>query len=145
MIFGQTRIFFVMARDKLLPQWLVALHPRFKTPHIVTWATGLVCAAMAGFMPLQEIAELSNIGTLFAFVLVSFAVMMLRVSKPSMKRPFKCPAAFVIGILAILSCGYLMVALPALTWERFLLWSMIGFVVYALYGYRKSPLHPHAR
>jgi APA family basic amino acid/polyamine antiporter len=140
LIYGQTRIFFVMARDKLLPQWLVALHPRFKTPHRVTWATGLVCAVMAGFMPLQEIAELSNIGTLFAFVLVSFGVMILRSTKPHAKRPFKVAGAFVIGPLAILSCAYLMASLPALTWERFLLWSLIGMVVYGLYGYRRSPL-----
>jgi APA family basic amino acid/polyamine antiporter len=144
LIYGQTRIFFVMARDKLLPQWMVALHPRFKTPHLVTWATGIVCAVMGGFMPLQEIAELSNIGTLFAFVMVSAGVLILRRTSPDLRRPFRCPGAFIVGPLAILSCGYLMVSLPALTWERFLIWSVIGILVYAFYGYRRSPLRTQA-
>jgi len=142
LIYGQTRVFYVMARDRLLPQWMVKLHPKYKTPHVVTWATGIVCAAFSGFVPLQEIAELSNIGTLFAFVLVSFGVMILRGTRPNQPRPFRCPAAFVIGPLAILSCGYLMASLPSLTWVRFLVWTVIGIVVYAFYGFRKSPLHP---
>jgi len=142
LIYGQTRIFFVMARDRLLPQWMVSLHPRYKTPHLVTYATGIACALLSGFMPLQEIAELSNIGTLFAFVLVSFGVMILRTTQPDVRRPFRCPAAFVVGPMAILSCGYLMASLPAKTWERFLIWTVIGVLVYAYYGYRKSPLHP---
>jgi APA family basic amino acid/polyamine antiporter len=93
-------------------------------------------------MPLQEIAELANVGTLFAFVLVSFGVMILRTTRPNERRPFRCPAAFVIGPLAILSCGYLMASLPGLTWARFVVWTLVGMVVYAFYGYRKSPLHP---
>jgi APA family basic amino acid/polyamine antiporter len=141
LIYGQTRIFFVMARDRLLPQWLVKLHPRFKTPYAVTWITGVVVAALSGFMPLQEIAELSNIGTLFAFVLVSIGVMILRTTRPDQRRPFRCPAAFVVGALAILSCGYLMASLPGLTWARFLVWTVIGIVVYGFYGYSRSPLH----
>src|SRR5690606_5556176 len=92
LIYAQTRVFYAMARDKLLPQSLVRLHPRFKTPYIVTWGTGIVCATLAGFVPLQTIAELVNIGTLFAFALVSFGVLILRAMRPDQHRPFKCPA-----------------------------------------------------
>jgi len=142
LIYGQTRIFFVMARDGLLPQWMVKLHPKYKTPYMVTWATGIACSGFAGFMPLQEVAELSNIGTLFAFVMVSIGVLILRRVQPDRKRPFKCPAVWVVGTLAVLSCGYLMISLPAVTWERFLIWSFIGIIVYGFYGYRRSLLHP---
>ncbi|MCB2108091.1 MAG: amino acid permease [Rhodobacteraceae bacterium] len=144
LIYGQTRIFYAMARDGMLPQGLVKLHPRYKTPHVITIITGIVCAGFAGFMPINEIAELSNIGTLFAFVMVSIGVLIMRSAKPDLHRPFRCPAVWVVGILAVLSCGYLMISLPTLTWERFFIWSVIGILVYAFYGYRKSLLHPKA-
>ncbi len=141
LIYGQTRIFFAMARDKLLPEKFASVHPRFGTPYIMTIVTGSVVAVVAGFAPLHIIAELSNIGTLFAFVMVSIGVMVLRKVQPNINRPFRCPAIWFVGIGSILSCSYLMISLPASTWERFAIWTIIGLIVYAFYGYKKSPLY----
>jgi APA family basic amino acid/polyamine antiporter len=141
-IYGQTRIFFAMARDGLLPMRLVQLHPRRATPVALTWGTGLACAALAGFVPLREIAELTTIGTLFAFVLVAAGVLILRRRRPDARRQFKCPAVWAIAPLAILSCGYLMTSLPALSWLRFGVWSAIGVALYLAYGYRRSRFAP---
>ncbi len=141
LIYGQTRIFFAMSRDQLLPERFAKIHPRFGTPYIMTIATGLLVALVAGFAPLHVIAELSNIGTLSAFVIVAVGVLVLRKSNPNAKRPFKCPAIWFVGIGAIVSCGYLMLSLPATTWVRFGVWSFVGILVYAFYSYRKSPLN----
>lgn len=140
LIYGQTRIFFAMARDGLLPKKFAAIHPRFSTPYVMTIATGVVVAAVAGFAPLQVIAELSNIGTLFAFVIVAVGVLILRKTEPTRHRPFRCPLIWVVGLGAILSCGYLMLSLPSTTWIRFGVWTAIGLCVYASFGYRKSAL-----
>lgn len=139
-IFGQTRIFFVMARDGLLPDVLCKLHPKYRTPHVVTWMTGIGVALVGGFVNLGVIAELANIGTMFAFILVSTGVMILRRKRPEMKRPFTCPAVWVVGPLAILSIGFLMFSLPQATWIRFVVWTAIGVVVYLAYGRSRSPL-----
>ncbi|MBL8629092.1 MAG: amino acid permease [Rhodospirillaceae bacterium] len=139
-IYGQTRIFFVMARDGLLPEALCKLHPKYRTPHIVTWATGIAVALAGGFIKIGVIAELANIGTMFAFIMVSAGVMVLRKTRPDINRPFKCPAVWVVGPLAIVSVGYLMLNLPAATWERFVIWSAIGVVIYVFYGRNRSPL-----
>lgn len=144
LIFGQTRIFFAMSRDQLLPEKFAKIHPRFGTPYVMTIATGCVVAFIAGFAPLHVIAELANIGTLSAFVIVAVGVLILRKTSPNTKRPFKCPYIWFVGIGAIVSCGYLMISLPATTWERFGIWTFIGILVYAFYGYKKSPLHPKA-
>ncbi len=140
LIYGQTRIFFVMARDKLLPERFAAVHPTFGTPWMITLITGVGVAVIAGFAPLHIIAELSNIGTLFAFVVVAIGVMVLRRTQPDTRRPFRCPAVWLVGPCAVLSCGYLMFSLPATTWERFAIWTVIGVLIYAFYGYRRSPL-----
>lgn len=141
LIYGQTRIFFAMSRDKLLPERFAAVHPKYGTPYIMTIVTGLVVAVVSGFAPLHVIAELSNIGTLSAFVIVAVGVLVLRKVQPDVKRPFRCPAIWFVGIGAILSCGYLMISLPAATWMRFGIWSFIGVLAYVFYGYRKSPLN----
>ncbi|WP_343074297.1 amino acid permease [Parvularcula dongshanensis] len=142
LIFGQARIFFVMARDGLLPGWLAKIDPRSGAPRTATLITGCAVAFVAGFFPLGAIAELSNIGTLFAFVAVSVGVMVLRRTRPDLNRPFRTPLVWVTGPLAALACLYLMVSLPPATWIRFVVWSAIGAVVYLAYGYRRSPLRP---
>ena len=141
LIYGQTRIFFAMARDRLLPDWFSQVHERYGTPHRVTMITGACVALIAAFFPINEIAELANIGTLFAFIMVAFGVMILRRTRPDVKRAFRVPWIGFVGPAAVVSCGYLMVSLPRLTWERFVVWTLIGILVYAFYGYRRSPFH----
>jgi basic amino acid/polyamine antiporter, APA family len=140
MIYAQTRILFTMSRDGLLPDRLSNLHPRLHTPHVITAITGLFVAVVAGLFSVDEIAELSNTGTLFAFVVVSASVMVLRRTQPDRQRPFRCPAVWLVGSLAVLGCIYLFVSLPKLTLGRFAIWTAIGAIVYFLYGYRRSPL-----
>ena len=140
MIYAQTRILFTMSRDGLLPDRLSNLHPRFRTPHVITAITGLFVAIVAGLFSVDEIAELSNTGTLFAFVVVSASVMVLRRTQPDRHRPFRTPALWIVGPAAVAGCLYLFVSLPKLTQGRFAIWTAIGAVVYYLYGYRRSPL-----
>lgn len=139
-IYGQTRIFFVMSRDGLLPSVLSRMHPTYRTPHVVTWITGIGVALVGGFINLGVIAELANIGTMFAFMMVAVGVMILRRTKPDMNRPFRCPAVWVVGPLAIASIGFLMFSLPQATWLRFFIWTALGVVVYLVYGRSRSPL-----
>lgn len=135
---GQPRIFFSMARDGLLPRFFGQVHPKFRTPHVTTMLTGLVVALAAGFMDINAVVELCNIGTLFAFVLVCIGVIVLRRTKPDAPRPFRTPFVPLVPILGILSCGYLMAAMPTVTWVRFGLWLLFGIVIYAVYGFRNS-------
>jgi APA family basic amino acid/polyamine antiporter len=137
---GQPRIFFSMARDGLLPQWAAKVHPKYQTPHVTTILTGLFVAVFATFSNINEVIELTNIGTLFAFVLVSLGVIVLRYMDPGRKRPFRTPFVPFVPLAAIAMCTYLMVALPAVTWIRFAIWLAIGLVFYAAYGYRNSKL-----
>jgi basic amino acid/polyamine antiporter, APA family len=139
MLFGQSRIFFVMSRDGLLPEVFSRVHKRFQTPHVITAVTGVIVAVIAGLFSVSEIAELSNTGTLFAFIAVSVAVVVLRFTQPNRPRPFRCPAVYVVGTLAILGCGYLFRSLPGIAQMRFFVWSVIGALVYILYGYKRSP------
>jgi APA family basic amino acid/polyamine antiporter len=138
MIYGQTRIFFVMSRDGLLPEVFSKIHPRFKTPHIVTMVTGCAVAIAAAFFPVGQLADISNSGTLFAFLVVALAVMMLRKSEPNRHRPFKTPLVFIVAPLAIAGCVTLFFFLPPAAKLVFPVWSGIGLVVYFLYGFRKS-------
>ena len=140
MLFGQSRIFFVMSRDGLLPEVFSRVHKRFQTPHVITIVTGCVVAVIAGLFSVSEIAELSNTGTLFAFIAVSVAVMVLRRTQPERRRPFRCPAVGTVGTLAVLGCGYLFVSLPGIAQRRFWIWTAVGAIVYFLYGYKRSPL-----
>jgi APA family basic amino acid/polyamine antiporter len=140
LMLGQTRVGFAMARDGLLPRGLAKVHPRFGTPYIFTAITGVAVAAIAGFVPLTTLAELVNIGTLFAFILVSVGVVILRRSRPDLPRAFRVPAAPVVATLALLLCFYLMLNLTGGTWVRFLIWMALGLVVYFGYGRRRSRL-----
>jgi APA family basic amino acid/polyamine antiporter len=139
---GQPRIFFSMARDGLLPPWAAKIHPKYRTPHVTTILTGIFVAFFAAFANINEVIELTNIGTLFAFVLVAIGVLILRRTEPARERPFRAPAVWFAAPAAVLSCGYLMLQLPAVTWIRFVVWLGIGLVIYGLYGARKSRLHP---
>ena len=141
---GQPRIFFSMARDGLLPQWAAKVHPKYQTPHVTTILTGVFVGLLAGFANIDEIVELTNIGTLFAFVLVAIGILVLRRTNPDAPRPFRTPLVPAVPLLAVASCGYLMLELPRQTWERFFIWLAIGLVVYFAYGYRHSKLR-HAR
>ncbi|QJW46154.1 amino acid permease [bacterium BFN5] len=141
LMYGQTRVFFAMSRDGLIPASICKVHPKYGTPHIITIVAGIAVALISGFTPIGIIAELTNIGTLFAFVVSAIGVWVLRITRPDLDRPFKCPAVSVIAPLAILSCGYLMYNLPHETWIRFYVWSAIGIVVYFLYSYRNSALN----
>ena len=140
MMYGQSRIFFVMARDGLLPSGLAKVSPRSGAPTRITVITGISIAAIAGFFRLDEIAELANAGTLVAFISVGACLMVLRRTAPDMKRLFRCPAPYVVGTLAILGCLYLLLSLPGATIIRFGIWNAIGLLVYVAYGRRHSLL-----
>jgi len=139
-LLGQTRIFFAMSRDGLLPPYFARVHPRYRTPHVTTIWTGLAVAILSAFCNIDEMANLCNIGTLFAFVLVCAGVIILRFRDPARPRPFRVPFGIVLPILGILFCLFLMFGLDRLTWLRFFVWLVIGLVLYAVYGYRKSRL-----
>jgi APA family basic amino acid/polyamine antiporter len=138
---GQPRIFFSMARDGLLPPWAAKVHPRYRTPHVTTILTGVFVAVFAAVTNIDEVVELCNIGTLFAFVLVAAGVLVLRRMDPDRLRPFRTPFVPWVPLLAILTCGYLMAAQPLITWVRFVVWLVIGLVIYYLYGFRRSRLN----
>jgi basic amino acid/polyamine antiporter, APA family len=138
MMYGQTRIFFVMSRDGLLPERLSAVHPKFHTPHIITVITGVFVAIFSAFFPVGVLADVSNSGTLFAFAVVALTVMVLRRTDPGRARPFRTPAVYVVAPLAAIGCVYLFSSLSAETQLLFAGWAVVGLVVYFLYGYRKS-------
>lgn len=141
LMYGQTRVFFAMSRDGLIPAGICKVHPKYGTPHVITMLAGVAVALIAGFTPIGIIAELTNIGTLFAFVVAAIGVFVLRRTRPDLHRPFRCPAVSVVAPLAVISCSYLMYNLPGETWMRFFIWSAIGFVVYFVYSYRNSELN----
>src|SRR6266478_2925430 len=137
---GQPRILFVMARDGLLPQWAAKVHPRFRTPYVTTILTGIFVAAFAGVSNINEVVELCNIGTLFAFVLVAAGILILRKIDPDRPRPFRTPLVPWVPLGAIVTCGLLMWELPWVTWRRFVFWLVVGLVLYFTYGFRRSRL-----
>jgi APA family basic amino acid/polyamine antiporter len=136
--YGQTRIWFAMSRDGLLPKLFSAVHPRFKTPHWSTWIAGLAVGIPAGLVDIGDAADLSNIGTLFAFVLVSLGVVFLRRTQPERPRAFRVPLAPWFPLISVVLCFGLMTGLTVITWIRFVLWLAIGLVIYFLYSRRHS-------
>jgi APA family basic amino acid/polyamine antiporter len=139
-LYGQVRIFMVMARDGLLPAPFAKVHPKHMTPHICTWITGVTTALIAGIFPLPMIIDLCNIGTLFAFVLVSIGVIVLRKTRPEVERRFRTPGVPVTPLITVGFCFYLMYSLPTVTWIRFGIWLLIGLLIYFLFGVRHSKL-----
>jgi APA family basic amino acid/polyamine antiporter len=138
--YGQPRIFFAMARDGLLPGWAARIHPRYRTPHVTTLGAGLVVAVGALFMDENEIYDLTNIGTLSAFAVVSIGVLVLRWIDPDRPRPFRVPALPFVALPAAAACLWVMAGLPASAWRRFVLWLLFGLGFYAAYGYEHSGL-----
>jgi len=134
LLLGQSRIFYAISRDGLLPAAFSRVHPRYRTPYIPTTLTGVAVGITAALLPIQEIAELTNIGTLFAFVLVCLGVWILRRIEPGLHRPFRTPLVPIVPILGVLFCGYLMTSLPLVTWIRFFVWMAAGLAIYFGYG-----------
>jgi APA family basic amino acid/polyamine antiporter len=144
LLLGQPRILFAMSRDGLLPQIFSRVHPRFRTPHLTTAATGLVVAVGAGFTPIGVVAELCSIGTLSAFAIVSGGVLVLRQTRPHVPRPFRASLYPVVPALGVVLCLYLMASLPLITWLRFLLWLLLGLAIYASFGFKRSLVNSSA-
>lgn len=140
LMLGQTRVGFAMARDGLLPRGLAKVHPRFGTPYIFTIITGIAVALIGGLVDLATLVNLVSIGTLFAFVLVSIGVVLLRRQRPDLERSFRTPAVTAVATASVLLCGYLMLNLTGGTWVRFVVWMALGLVVYFGYGRRHSRL-----
>jgi amino acid transporter len=136
--YGQTRIWFAMSRDGLFPKLFSKVHQRFKTPHWSTWIAGILVGVGAGVVDIGDAADLSNIGTLFAFVLVSLGVIFLRRKQPDRPRGFKVPLVPLFPILSVVLCGGLMTGLTVITWIRFFVWLAIGLVIYFAYSRRHS-------
>ena len=141
MMFGQTRLFYAMSRDGLLPKGLSKVNMKTSVPLTSTWVTGILVALFAGFVPLDKLAELTSIGTLFAFATVSLGVAVLRKTRPDLKRGFKTPWVPLIPALAVIFCVYLMLQLSMFTWKGFFVWLILGLIIYAGYGYRHSKLN----
>jgi APA family basic amino acid/polyamine antiporter len=138
LLLGQTRVAFAMARDGLLPRMFAKVHPTYRTPYVMTITVGILVAILATFTSIGVLAELVNVGTLFAFILVSIGVIVLRRNRPDLHRAFRVPLVPVLPVAATLICFYLMLNLAVETWIRFAVWMLIGFVVYFTYGYRNS-------
>ena len=139
-LLGQNRIFYVMARDRLLPEFVARIHPLFRTPARMTMITGVIVAVMAAVIPLEKLLELVNIGTLSAFAIVCLGVLILRFIHPNANRPFRAPAGPLVSVLGLVGCLYLIAGLPVPTLLRFVVWFAVGIIIYAFYGYRHSML-----
>jgi APA family basic amino acid/polyamine antiporter len=140
MMLGQSRVFYSMAHDGLLPKWAGAVHPRFRTPWISTITVGVFVAFFGALLPINILGELVSIGTLLAFVIVCAGIWMLRKKRPDMPRPFKTPWVPFVPIMGILVSGLLMLSLPFDTWLRLIVWLVVGLVIYFTYGRYHSNL-----
>ena len=139
---GQARVWFSMSRDKLFPRWFGTVHPRFRTPSVATWVAGFVVGVPAGLLDIGTLADLSNIGTLFAFALVSIGVLILRYREPNRRRGFRSPGGPIVPLLSLFFCGLLMAGLPIVTWVRFFVWLLLGLVIYHFYSRKRSDFAP---
>jgi basic amino acid/polyamine antiporter, APA family len=136
--YGQARIWFAMSRDRLLPAFFSRVHPKFRTPHVSTWIAGFAVGIPAGIWDIGTFADLSNIGTLFAFILVSAGVIVLRKKQPERRRGFRVPWVPLLPMISIICCFVLMLSLPLETWVRFFVWLIIGLFIYFLYGQKRT-------
>ncbi len=141
LMYGQSRIFFVMSRDGLIPKFFSKLHKKFETPYISCLIVTFAVALISGFTPIQTMGHMTSFGTLFAFTIAALAMMVLRIKRPGLHRPFSCPAPFVVGPLAILICGYLIYTLLQTIATAFFVWAALSVAFYTIYSYRKSPLN----
>ena len=142
---GQARVWFAMSRDGLLPKIFSRVHPKFRTPDFSTWVAGFLVGIPAGLFDIGTLAELSNIGTLFAFALVAAGVLILRYREPERKRAFRAPGGLLAPIVTILTCLLLMAGLPIMNWIRFFVWLGIGLVIYFVYSRKRSTLRAEAQ
>jgi basic amino acid/polyamine antiporter, APA family len=140
MLLGQSRVFFTMSKDGLLPQFVNRIHPKFQTPYITSIVTGILVAIVSALLTVREAGSLVSIGTLLAFVIVSIGIMVLRVREPNLPRPFKTPLWWFVAPMGVISALYLMISLPWPTWRRLIIWFVLGMLVYAFYGARHSVL-----
>jgi APA family basic amino acid/polyamine antiporter len=138
---GQSRVWFAMSRDRLLPAVFGKVHSRFRTPAVATWVAGIVVGVPAGLFDIGTLTDLSNIGTLFAFALVSIGVIILRYREPERNRRFRVPFGPVIPVLSVLFCVLLMMGLPIITWMRFFVWLGIGLMIYFFYSRKRSEFY----
>lgn len=140
LLYGQARIFFALSRDGMIPAGICKIHKLYRTPYLVSIIAGFLVSIIAGFAPIHLIAEMANIGTLSAFFIAGFGVLYLRITRPEVPRGFKCPAIYFVSPMAMICCGYLMYNLPIHTWIRFVVWCVIGCIVYFGYSYKHSKL-----
>jgi basic amino acid/polyamine antiporter, APA family len=140
MLLGQPRIFYAMSRDGLLPPLFRRVHPKHRTPYVGTLITGTLAAVIGGLFPVTILGELVSIGTLLAFTTVCIGVLVLRYTRPELKRPFRVPAPWIVCVGGALLCTGMMLSLPPDTWLRLLVWTFLGFLIYAFYGFRNSEL-----
>ena len=145
LITGMPRILYTMSIDGLLPPVMSRVHKKYRTPHITTIAVGVIVAIISGLFPIDLIADMVSIGTLLAFAMVCISIIILRIKRPDMHRPFKTPIVYFVGTVGALGCFYLMTSLPISTWERLGIWTIIGLAIYFIYGMKHSKLNDSSK
>jgi basic amino acid/polyamine antiporter, APA family len=143
LLYGQTRLFYAISRDGLLPKVLSSVNRKTHTPTFSNWVTGIIVSVFAGIMPIDKLADLTNIGTLFAFITVSIGILVLRKTQPNLRRAFQVPFVPWVPLLSVITCGYLLLQLSSIAWIGFGVWFVIGLVIYFTYGYKHSELENH--